>query len=366
MPPRFSCFEMTIGITLRDNYELIVKNARDRDRSSPLEIWSTQSKGYDYDSDKCDRQSNYGIDKVFSVSEAQKHITIWPHSDKGKLPDDDGGEICNFLGLRCVRINRRAFADEFDDEYLYYSGLHHNQDFNLKEISKHISEIGVLLTGTLGEIWYPMSSLGSRAYLDPNLRRWDLGGHGMAELRLVVGFIHLPLPYIGARQKEDIVQVTESSEMDPWRLKNAYDRPIPRRIAEEAGVPRSMFGQSKMGSVVIFAPPAIPYGRDLRRRFFEFLAREKIMGRFQSLFWPVVREVNAILMLKSEQRFAVVYYAERLISRLMGHELQFPMLWSNLDGALFCFCVNNTAAKYARAVSGLKGNLQERLNNAIA
>ncbi len=214
-----------------------------------------------------------------------------------------GEKFVSLLGLRCVRINRRAFAEEFDDEYLYYCCLHHNQDFNLKEISKHISQVGVLLTGTLGEIWYPMASLGSRAYLDSSMKRWDLGGHGMAELRLVVGFIHLPLPYIGARQKEDIVKITESSEMDPWRLGNSYDRPIPRRIAEEAGIPRSMFGQSKMGSVVIFAPPSIPYGRDLRRSFFEFLAEEKIMGRFKSLFWPVVREVNAMLMLKSERRF---------------------------------------------------------------
>jgi len=202
--------------------------------------------------------------------------------------------------------------------------------------------------------------------LDSSMKRWDLGGHGMAELRLAVGFIHLPLPYIGARQKEDIVKVTESSEMDPWRLGNTYDRPIPRRIAEEGGIARSMFGQSKMGSVVIFTPPSIPYGRDLRRRFFRFLAQEKLMGRFKALFWPVVREVNTMLVLKSERRFRVVYYAERLISKVMGRQFHFPMLWSNLDGALFCFCVNDTAGRYARRVAGLKGDLQERFDKTIA
>ena len=59
----------------------------------------------------------------------------------------------------------------------------------------------------------------------------------------------------------------------------------------------------------------------------------------------VVREVNAMLMLKSERRFAAVCYAERLISKMMGREFHFPMLWSNLHGALFCFCVNQTALK---------------------
>jgi hypothetical protein len=351
MPPPFNCFDDYKNY-LRANYELIVTNARDNARSQPLAIWSTQSKGYDSTAMNA-IASQYGIDEVFTVSEAKSNYYL-AHHDKGKLPDDDGGEICKFLGLPYVRINRRAFAEEFDEEQLYYCGLHHNQDFNLKEIGKFISRVGVLLTGTLGEIWYTKSCLGSRAYLDSSLRRWDLGGHGMAELRLVVGFIHLPFPYIGARQKADIVKITESSEMDPWRLRSTYDRPIPRRIAEETGVPRSMFGQSKMGSVVIFTPPSVPYGKALRRQFFQFLVEENIMFRFQSMLWPLVRWANSILLLKSEQRFALVYYAERLISKLIGHQFQFPFLWSDLDGALFCFCVNRTAALYSQSLPHLK------------
>ena len=35
--------------------------------------------------------------------------------------------------------------------------------------------------------------------------------------------------------------------MRPWSVGGGYDRPIPRRIAEEAGVPRQHFGQRKMG-----------------------------------------------------------------------------------------------------------------------
>ena len=62
----------------------------------------------------------------------------------------------------------------------------------------------------------------------------------------------------------------------------------------------------------------------------------------------------------------LVYYAERVISKVFRCQFHFKLMWSNLDGALFCFCVNNTAAKYAKAVSGLKGNLQGRLNNATA
>ena len=156
-----------------------------------------------------------------------------------------------------------------------------------------------------------------RTFLDSAIRRGDLGGHGMGELRLALGFVQLPLPFIGARQKADIVRITESSEMDPWRWETRTIDPFHRRIAEEAGVPRNLFGQSKMASAVIFAPPAIPYGKALRKEFFDYLAEEKIMARSKTLLWPIVRWVNSILALRSQKRFAVVYYAERVISKLI-------------------------------------------------
>ena len=348
MPPRFECFE-DYRDYLRYNYELIAANARDGARTQSLEILSTQSKGYDSTAVNA-IASAYGIDKVFTVSKAKSNSYL-AHNDNDTLPDDDGGEICESLSLNCIRINRRAFAEEFDQEYLYYCALHHNQDMNLKEISKHISKVGLLLTGILGEIWYSKESLGKRAFLDSEMRKWDLGGHGMAEFRLVVGFIHLPFPYIGARRKQDIVNITESSDMDPWRLGKAYDRPIPRRIAEEAGIPRHAFGQSKMGSVVLFSQPSLPYGKALRLEFFSYLAEQKILARSEAWLWPVVRWVNSILMLKSEQRFAVVHYAERVISKLSGREFHFKLMWAKLEGALFCFCVNRTAEELRKLIS---------------
>jgi hypothetical protein len=347
MPPVFKAFE-DYRDYLRDNYALIAQNARDGARSQSLEIWSTQSKGYDSTAVNA-IASPYGIDKVFTVSKA-KSIFHLAHNDDGQLPDDDGGEICESLGLNYIRINRRGFAEEFDQEYLYYCALHQNQDANLKDISRHVSKVGILLTGTLGEIWYTKACLGKRAFLDSEMKRWDLGGHGMAELRLVVGFIHVPLPYIGARRKADIVKITESSDMAAWRLRNGYDRPIPRRIAEEAGISRLAFGQSKMGSVVLFSRPSIPYGRALRAEFFDYLVNEKIMARYEMLLWPIVRWVNSMLMLKSERRFAVVHYIERVISKLIRREFRFNLIWSNLEGALFCFCVNKTAEAYWKSL----------------
>ena len=56
-------------------------------------------------------------------------------------------------------------------------------------------------------------------------------------------------PSIGYSEFTSILKIGNSEEMRPWRLqRNEYDRPIPRRIVEEAGVPSELFGQQKKWS----------------------------------------------------------------------------------------------------------------------
>jgi hypothetical protein len=348
MPPPFRCFE-DYRDYLQDNYALIAANARDGARSQPLEICSTQSKGYDSTAINA-IASKHGIDKVFTVSKAKSIYHVAPY-DNVELPDDHGGEICEVLALNCIQLNRRGFVEEFDQEHLYYSALHHNQDGNLKDIGKYIGNASLLLTGINGDVIWSREDIAVKTSLDSAIRRGDLGGHGMGEVRLVHGFIQLPLPFMGARQKPEIVRITESSNMEPWRIGTEYDRPIPRRIAEEAGVPRHLFGQSKMASALIFPPPAIPINKALRRDFFNYLAEERIMPGVLALLWPIVRWLNAILFVRSQERFAAVYYAERVISKLIGRYFVFKPLWSKLDGALFCYCVNRAAKAFGEDLS---------------
>lgn len=73
-------------------------------------------------------------------------------------------------------------------------------------------------------------------------------GTSMVESRLRVGYILCPLPLFGALQWPSIAKISESADMQPYSVGGGYDRPIPRRIIEEAGVPRGAFGQSKNGA----------------------------------------------------------------------------------------------------------------------
>ena len=215
------------------------------------------------------------------------------------------------------------------------------------DIGNQLSTVSVLLTGVIGELWRPKADKVEWPCLNPDLRHGDLGGSGMGEWRLVVGLIHLPLPFIGARRRAEIVEITESAEMNPWRMRNSYDRPIARRIAEEAGVPRHLFGQSKMGSVVLFSDPSIPYGTALRREFFDYLVNNKIMARPTTLLWPIVRWVNTMLQVPYLRRVSGISFMEHALSKLTGGQVRFQRLWSKLDGALYCFCVNRTAGRYS-------------------
>ncbi len=60
-----------------------------------------------------------------------------------------------------------------------------------------------------------------------------------------VGFAVVPVPAIGARYPEPVKAITRGEDMAPFTLNEAYDRPIPRRIAEEAGLARGTFARGK-------------------------------------------------------------------------------------------------------------------------
>jgi hypothetical protein len=105
----------------------------------------------------------------------------------------------------------------------------------------------VLVSGRHGERYWSLRMSSRRQ----NLAETDdvhLSGGALAEFRLRAGFLHFPVPYVGALHGCALHGITHSEEMRPWRLGTRYDRPIARRIAEQAGVPRHMFGQLKMGA----------------------------------------------------------------------------------------------------------------------
>ncbi|WP_206445727.1 hypothetical protein [Agrococcus sp. KRD186] len=67
------------------------------------------------------------------------------------------------------------------------------------------------------------------------------------EFRLAAGYVNIPPAFLTATVQPAINALSNAPEMASWTLGNDYDRPLPRRIVEEAGVPRELFGLAKPG-----------------------------------------------------------------------------------------------------------------------
>jgi hypothetical protein len=57
---------------------------------------------------------------------------------------------------------------------------------------------------------------------------------------------------MGVRQIREISALSSNSELAPWDVPGDYSRPICRRIVEEAGIPRGLFGVSKKAATNLF------------------------------------------------------------------------------------------------------------------
>jgi hypothetical protein len=349
LPPLFNNFN-DYASYLAQACARLAENARAPGRVRPMAIFSTQSRGYDSTAANAVSKS-MGIDLVFTVTKS-KGKGYFADEDHEHELNDDGSEICSILGLTCVPIERRALEVNSVMEYLFYACMQETGDFNLLQIAEYITKPTVLITGCLGELWYGKSYYAEHpGLINPELMRGDLGNHGLTEVRLQAGYVQLAFPYLGARRRADIFRITQSPEMAPWRLNTDYDRPIPRRLAEQAGVPRALFGQVKMASLLEYPAPITPVDPDLRRAYLAFLVEHGVLSRLQTLLLPWVRRWNAMLWMTSPQRHVWSYYLQRMVSKLIRRPYSFSPVLTRLNGSIFCFCVNKRLEDYRQALA---------------
>ena len=166
--------------------------------------------------------------------------------------DDSGADSLRALGMSATEYDRRAFpALPGTPRAEFYTSPASSTDAGTRVMEDSIRG-AVLVSGRHGErYWGPTSRCKRR-----NFREVDdchLSGHALTEFRLRAAVVHLPAPYIGAAHGPSLYRITRSPEMRPWLLGTGYyDRPIARRIAEEAGVPRENFGHKKFGAGMLY------------------------------------------------------------------------------------------------------------------
>ena len=227
-PAPFAVFE-DYRDYLRSVVEAAAKNASHPARRTRYRLVTSISSGYD--SPACAALARWA-----GCSEG---VTIC-QSRRGK--SDDGSEIGRRLGLQVSRVQHPLFAAPLSEDPVvaaefFATGM---QGEDIWYSALDCLHECLFVTGFAGGRVWSRDEKASTV-----LKRGDLSGSGLGEFRLRRNFFHFPLPFVGALQHPSIYAISNGRAMEPWSIGGWYDRPIPRRIVEEAGVPRGLFGHHK-------------------------------------------------------------------------------------------------------------------------
>lgn len=153
---------------------------------------------------------------------------------------DSGEDIARRLGYTVHAIDRLAYQrrDDLPEAEFLATGFS-GEDVVLSGAEELLRD-GLLVSGFFGDgMWWRLRPP------RPLLWRSDQSGSTLGEWRMRVGFVHVPLPCFGSHDYRVTNAISRSAEMRPWALGGRNDKPIPRRILEDAGIPRGTFGEPK-------------------------------------------------------------------------------------------------------------------------
>ena len=284
----FSTYEQYIA-RLRGVLAALAENYRSHHRRHRFSAFTTISSGYDSTA-VATLVKDLGIDVCFTSALSNTPLPQWLAP---KVAVDDGLANAECLGLRCENLDLRK-SQVTEDELFFLAPSTADPEIIFQSLARHIAEkcdAAVVFTGYHGDkVWERTTP---ESYLGEDIIRGDTSGLNLGEIRLHAGFIHVPVPLILAQSIRSLVAISRSDAMRPWRLDTSYDRPIPRRIAESAGLPRESFGMVKKAVTKHYS---FPINRALRRRFFHFLERPELFGyAFTALNQVVFRARRAWL-----------------------------------------------------------------------
>lgn len=231
----------TIPFTDFEDYErrlisdmaFMYRNAQDKNRNYKYGIVTMVSKGYDA---PC----------CATIVKRIGGKTALTFKAEGRYKEDCGVEIAQELGYANV-IERSAFEyknreDMPEIEYLSSGELGAEISFSVFE---NDFKGNLVFTSERGDSIYDrLSKHRNEEFHFINMQ----SGLSNVERRLWHSYIPVPMPLYGATAWPSLYEIANSPQMAKWQMNNTYDRPIPRRIVETAGIPRMSFGVEKRGA----------------------------------------------------------------------------------------------------------------------
>lgn len=222
------------------NMKNLAENARDIHRKQKYAVTSFISSGYD--SATC-----AAIAKEVG---AEKTLTF---EAKGKYKNDSGVIAARHLGYQTI-VERDAYA------YMNRTDFPETQSISGGDMGNIISfsafekdmENHLVFSGENGDfVWGKNKSF--QTINDEVHIVWKNSEIGLGESHLHQGYIPVPMTSFGIRHWTDLFKISNSDDLAKWSIGGDYDRPIPRRILEEKGLPRESFGMKKYGAGFFYA-----------------------------------------------------------------------------------------------------------------
>ena len=218
----------------------LTANAQDNARKIKYEVTSFISSGYDA----------AACAAVAKEAGAKKVMTF---SAKGKYAEDSGVGAAKYLGYEII-VERDA------DAYKSRNDFPETRSMAGGDIGTQISFCSfesdcknhLVYSGENGDfVWGKNKSF--QTINDDIHIVWKNSEIGLWESHIHQGYVPVPMTSFGIRHWSDLYRISNSKEMEQWSIGTDYDRPIPRRILEEKGVPRETFGMRKRGAGFFYA-----------------------------------------------------------------------------------------------------------------
>jgi hypothetical protein len=256
----FSSYEQYITF-LSSSLQRLATNLSSPDRAFAYDWQGSISRGYDSPTAVA-LAKEVGLRTALSFHESRPGVR------------DDGGAIAETLGVELKLVDRLGCQKKDGIwEPLFLSGDGQGKEIMLSTAPALLRR-RVLVTGNGGDYVWDMNP-GS---ISTELAHDEYAGLSLTEFRLHCGFIHLPLPYMGMSQVADVCRISQSPEMSRWDIGGSYSRPICRRVLEERGVPRDVFGTHKTGASIRFVIGQDPWSSRGHKAFLNWILTTSVLS----------------------------------------------------------------------------------------
>lgn len=159
---------------------------------------------------------------------------------------DSGEEIGRRLGMTIEFFDRVGYMSRADlPEAEFMAVGYTGEEVTYVDMQDALRHRLMLTGGLAGWMWL------KTLHPQVNLERKDFSACSMTEFRLRLDMIDLPIAMFGMTQVASVSAISNSPEMRPWSVGGYYDKPIARRILEEAGFARGAFGTSKRAATAL-------------------------------------------------------------------------------------------------------------------